>query len=40
MKRLRLIAWWVWENEWIPLGPLAPYWLGFCLGSMPRRVKR
>lgn len=30
---------WVWKNEWIPLGRLAPYVLGLALGSKPRRVK-
>jgi len=31
--------WWVWRNEWIPLGRLTPYVLGLALGSKPRRAK-
>ena len=30
---------WVWKNEWIPLGFLAPYVLGWVLRSKPHRVK-
>ena len=32
---IKAIARWIWLNEWIPLGPLAPYVLGLMLGSMP-----
>ena len=35
----KAIAWWVWRNEWIPLGPLTPYILGLALGRMPHRAK-
>lgn len=31
---------WVWRNEWIPLGFLAPYVLGLALRSKPHRVKK
>ena len=30
---IKAVAWWVWENEWIPLGPLAPYVLALMFGS-------
>ncbi|KKN60741.1 hypothetical protein LCGC14_0529400 [marine sediment metagenome] len=36
IKRLAL---WVFDTEWIPLGPLAPYVLGLGLGRMPHRVR-
>jgi hypothetical protein len=32
--------WWVWKNEWIPLGFLAPYVLGWALRSKPHRIKQ
>ncbi len=35
---IKAIAYWVWRNEWIPLGPLSPYVLGLALGSLPQRA--
>ncbi len=35
----RRLALWVFRNEWIPLGLLTPYVLGWGIGSMGRRVK-
>lgn len=32
--------WWIFKNEWIPLGRLAPYVLGLALKSKPHKVKR
>lgn len=32
--------WWIWRNEWIPLGGLAPWVLGLALGSKPHRIKK
>jgi len=32
--------WWIWKNEWIPLGKLVPYVLGWALGSRPKRIKK
>ena len=36
---IKKIAMWIFKNEWIPLGRLAPHILGIALGSKPRRVK-
>ena len=38
MKLLRLIVSWVVFN--IPMGRLAPYLLGFALGSRGKRIKK
>lgn len=35
---IKTIAYWVWRNEWIPLGPLSPCVLGLALGSTGQRV--
>jgi hypothetical protein len=39
MWPLRQIAWLVWDAEWIPLGPLAPWVLAVGLWAWPNRVK-
>lgn len=38
MKALKSIGWFIFE--YVPLGPLAPYWFGMLVGRMPRKVKQ
>jgi len=37
---VRKFWWWLFKNEWIPLGILAPYVLGFALRSKPHKLPK
>lgn len=32
--------WWIFNQEWIPLGRLAPYVLGWALRRKPHKMKQ
>jgi len=32
--------WWIFKNEWIPLGFLAPYVFGLAIKSKPHKIKK